>query len=107
MSFLINSVPPLSCAALEAINNLLVDFTSTLSTKQSQQTLEAFAQLDFISRGTQHPKLFQLKCMISLLSARNIVLRAATGSGKTLRNDSPVTSFSGQDSSLARQHATR
>ncbi|KAG2129414.1 uncharacterized protein EDB93DRAFT_1049685, partial [Suillus bovinus] len=27
---------------------------------------------------------FQLRCLISLLSARHVVLRAATGSGKTL-----------------------
>jgi hypothetical protein len=55
---------------LEAINNLPVDFTSALSTKQSQQTLKAVAQLNFILQGTQDPKLSQLKCMISLLFAR-------------------------------------
>ncbi|KAG2099557.1 uncharacterized protein F5147DRAFT_535357, partial [Suillus discolor] len=74
----------LSLAARDAIENLPTDFTSALSMAQHQQVLEAFSQLNFISKGSQHPKLFQLRCLISLLSARHIVLRAATGSGKTL-----------------------
>ncbi|KAG2071996.1 hypothetical protein BDR04DRAFT_1097227, partial [Suillus decipiens] len=60
------------------------DFTSALSIPQHQQVLDAFSRLYLISQGSQRPKLFQLKCLISLLSARHVVLRAATGSGKTL-----------------------
>ncbi|KAG2074038.1 hypothetical protein BDR04DRAFT_1093743, partial [Suillus decipiens] len=55
-----------------------------LSIPQHQQVLDALSRLDLISQGSQRPKLFQLKCLISLLSARHVVLRAATGSGKTL-----------------------
>ncbi|KAG1781872.1 hypothetical protein EV702DRAFT_1238597 [Suillus placidus] len=79
-----SSVRPLSLAARDAIENLPMDFTSALSTIQHQQVLEAFSQLDFLSQGSQHPKLFQFRCLVSLLSARHVVLRAATGSGKTL-----------------------
>src|SRR6267154_5317574 len=79
-----NSVRPLSLAARDAIENLPMDFTSALSTTQHQQILEAFSQPNFLSQGSQYPKLFQPKCLISLLSARYVVLRAATGSGKTL-----------------------
>ncbi|KAG2069163.1 hypothetical protein BDR04DRAFT_1102135, partial [Suillus decipiens] len=63
---------------------LPTDFTSALSIPQHQQILDAFSRLDLISQGSQRLKLFQLKCLISLLSARHVVLRAATGSGKTL-----------------------
>src|SRR6267154_4074252 len=80
-----SSVRHLSLAARDAIENLPMDFTSALSETQHQQVLEAFSQLDFLSQGSQHLKLFQLRCLIlSLLSARHVVLRAATGSGKTL-----------------------
>ncbi|KAG1894283.1 uncharacterized protein F5891DRAFT_928440, partial [Suillus fuscotomentosus] len=75
---------PLSLAARDAIEDLLMDFMSALSMTQHQQVLEAFSRLDLISQGSQCPKLFQLRCLISLLSARHVVLRAATGSGKTL-----------------------
>ncbi|KAG2073671.1 hypothetical protein BDR04DRAFT_1229901 [Suillus decipiens] len=77
-------VQPLSLAARDAIEDLPTDFTSALSIPQHQQVLNAFSRLDIISQGSQRPKLFQLKCLISLLSARHVVLRAATGSGKTL-----------------------
>jgi hypothetical protein len=78
------SVQPLSLAAQDAIEDLPTEFTSALSIPQHQQVLDAFSQLDLISRGSQRPKLFQLRCLISLLSARHVVLWAATGSGKTL-----------------------
>ncbi|KAG1854526.1 hypothetical protein F4604DRAFT_1533388, partial [Suillus subluteus] len=74
----------MSISALNALDNLPTDFTNTLSTVQFQQVLEAFAHLDFVSKGTKHPKLFQLKTLVSLLAGRNVILRAATGSGKTL-----------------------
>ncbi|KAG1898297.1 uncharacterized protein F5891DRAFT_931320, partial [Suillus fuscotomentosus] len=74
----------MSISALNALENLPANFTNTLSTIQIQQVLEAFAHLDFVSKGTKIPKLFQLKALISLLAGRNVVLRAATGSGKTL-----------------------
>jgi len=70
-------IRPLSLAAQDAIENLPTDFKSALSMAQHQQVLEAFLQLDFISQGSQHPKLFQLRSLISLLSARHVVLRAA------------------------------
>ncbi|KAG2093093.1 uncharacterized protein F5147DRAFT_642663 [Suillus discolor] len=79
-----SSVRPLSLAARDTIENLPTDFTGALSTTQHQQVLEAFSRLDLLSQGSQRPKLFQLRCLISLLSARHVVLRAATGSGKTL-----------------------
>ncbi|KAG2133358.1 hypothetical protein DEU56DRAFT_811289 [Suillus clintonianus] len=79
-----SSIRPLSLAARDAIEDLPTDFTSALSTTQHQQVLEAISRLDFISQGSQHPKLFQLRCLVSLLSGRHVVLRAATGSGKTL-----------------------
>ncbi|KAG1793628.1 uncharacterized protein HD556DRAFT_1373490 [Suillus plorans] len=72
----------LSLAARDAIENLPMDFT--LQVTQHQQVLEAFSQLDVLSQGSQHPKLFQLRRLISLLSARQVLLRAATASGKTL-----------------------
>lgn len=84
MSFNIDSVLPMSISALDALENLPTDFTNMLSTIQFQQVLEAFVHLDFISKGTKHPKLFQLKALVSLLAGRNVILRAATGSGKTL-----------------------
>ncbi|KIK31919.1 hypothetical protein CY34DRAFT_19446 [Suillus luteus UH-Slu-Lm8-n1] len=74
----------MSISALDALENLPTDFTNMLSTIQFQQVLEAFAHLDFVSKGTKHPKLFQLKALVSLLAGRNVILRAATGSGKTL-----------------------
>ncbi|KAG1756204.1 uncharacterized protein EDB91DRAFT_1241303 [Suillus paluster] len=79
-----SSVRPLSLAAQDAIEDLPTNFMSALSMTQHQQVLEAFSQLDFLSKDSQHPKLFQLRCLISLLSARHVVLRAATGSRKTL-----------------------
>ncbi|KAG2106209.1 uncharacterized protein F5147DRAFT_535419, partial [Suillus discolor] len=63
-------------------------------TIQIQQVLlEAFAHLDFVSKDTKIPKLFQLKALVSLLAGRHVVLRAATGSGKTpllLSPDKPM-----------------
>ncbi|KAG2065181.1 hypothetical protein BDR04DRAFT_1108910 [Suillus decipiens] len=63
--------------------------------KQHRQVLEAFFKLqlvDVLSQTSQHPKFlfFQLRCLISLLSARHVVLRAATGSGKTLATILPL-----------------
>ncbi|KAG2749372.1 hypothetical protein P692DRAFT_20804099 [Suillus brevipes Sb2] len=80
----LTSIRALSLAARDAIEDLPPDFLSALSTTQHQQVFKAFSRLDFISQGSQHPKLFQLRCLVSLLSARHVVLRAATGSGKTL-----------------------
>ncbi|KAG1758881.1 hypothetical protein EDD22DRAFT_783319 [Suillus occidentalis] len=74
----------MSISALDAVDNLPTDFTSMLSTIQFQYVLEAFAHIDFVSKGTKHLKLFQFKALISLLAGRNVILRAATGSGKTL-----------------------
>ncbi|KAG2047864.1 hypothetical protein BDR06DRAFT_896564, partial [Suillus hirtellus] len=34
--------------------------------------------------GTKQPKPFQLECLISLLTSRHVVVRAATGAGKIL-----------------------
>ncbi|KAG2343352.1 hypothetical protein BDR05DRAFT_962850 [Suillus weaverae] len=79
-----SSVRPLLLAARDAMEDLPTAFTSALSTTQRQQVLEAFSQLDLISQGSRRLKLFQLRCLISLLSARHVVLRAATGSGKTI-----------------------
>ncbi|KAG1816392.1 uncharacterized protein BJ212DRAFT_1354547 [Suillus subaureus] len=78
MSFNVDSVLPMSIFALNALDNLPTDFTNTLSTIQFQQVLEAFAHLDFVSKGTKNPKLFQLKALVSLLAGRNVILRAET-----------------------------
>ncbi|KAG2068680.1 hypothetical protein BDR04DRAFT_1102994, partial [Suillus decipiens] len=51
---------------------------SALSIPQHQQVLDAFSQLDLISQGSQRPKSFQLKCLISLLSARHIIAITVT-----------------------------
>jgi superfamily II DNA/RNA helicase len=61
-----------------------MDFTRALSLTQHQQVLKAFLRLDLLSQGSQCLKLFQLRCLISLLSVRHVVLQAVTGSGKTL-----------------------
>ncbi|KAG2080813.1 uncharacterized protein F5147DRAFT_546799, partial [Suillus discolor] len=82
----------LSLTARDTIENLPTDFTRSLSTTQHQQILEAFSRLDLLSQdhNVRFAKLFQLRCLISLLSAKHVVLRAATGSGKTLATILPL-----------------
>ncbi|KAG2078832.1 hypothetical protein BDR04DRAFT_1085784, partial [Suillus decipiens] len=57
-----------------AIEDLPTDFTSALSIPQHQQVLDAFSRLDLISQGSQWPKLFQLKCLISLWKTLAMIL---------------------------------
>jgi hypothetical protein len=78
------SVPPMSPHALVALQSLPTGFTNTLNIPQRQDITDAFARVDFLAKGTIQPKVFQLKCLISLLASRPVVVRAATGAGKTL-----------------------
>ncbi|KAG2155014.1 uncharacterized protein EDB93DRAFT_1043687, partial [Suillus bovinus] len=52
--------------------------------QRRQDIVDSFTRLDFLAKGTKQPKLFQLKCLVSLLASRHVVVRAATGAGKTL-----------------------
>ncbi|KAG2054205.1 hypothetical protein BDR06DRAFT_1007878 [Suillus hirtellus] len=78
------SVSPMSLAALDALENLPTDFIEPLHLSQRQNIVDSFARLDFLTEGTKQPKPFQLECLISLLASRHVVVRAATGAGKTL-----------------------
>jgi hypothetical protein len=84
ISYDVVSVPPMSLPALDVLQSLPTDFTSALDTLQRQNIVDAFARVDFLMKGTIRPKLFQLKCLISLLVSRHVVVKAATGAGKTL-----------------------
>ncbi|KAG2155301.1 uncharacterized protein EDB93DRAFT_1264911 [Suillus bovinus] len=77
-------VSPMFLAALDALENLPTDFIDPLDISQHQDIVDSFSRLDFLAKGTKQPKLFQLKCLISLLASRHVVVRAATGAGKTL-----------------------
>ncbi|KAG1759353.1 hypothetical protein EDD22DRAFT_1052066 [Suillus occidentalis] len=74
----------MSLAALDALKNLPTEFIEPLHISQRQNIVDSFARLDFLTEGTKQPKLFQLKCLMSLLASRHVVVRAATGAGKTL-----------------------
>src|SRR5947209_5173827 len=84
MDYDVVSVPLMSLPALDALQSLLTDFTSALDTLQHQNIIDAFARVDFLRKGSIRPKLFQLKCLVSLLSSRHVVVKSATGAGKTL-----------------------
>ncbi|KAG1756150.1 hypothetical protein EDD22DRAFT_827858 [Suillus occidentalis] len=70
--------------AVDALENLPTEFIEPLHISQRQNIVDSFARLDFLTEGTKQPKLFQLKCLMSLLASRHVVVRAATGAGKTL-----------------------
>ncbi|KAG1765364.1 hypothetical protein EDD22DRAFT_968582 [Suillus occidentalis] len=74
----------MSLAALDALENLPTEFIEPLHISQRQNIVDSFARLDFLTEGTKQPKLFQLKCLMSLLASRHVVVRVATGAGKTL-----------------------
>ncbi|KAG1750538.1 P-loop containing nucleoside triphosphate hydrolase protein [Suillus paluster] len=78
------SVSPMSLAALDALENLLTEFIEPLHIFQRQNIVDSFARLNFLTEGTKQPKLFQLECLMSLLTSRHVVVWAATGAGKTL-----------------------
>jgi superfamily II DNA/RNA helicase len=84
------SVPPMSFHALDALQSLPTGFTDTLNIPQRQDITDTFARVDFLAKGTIQPKLFQLKCLVSLLASRHVVVRAATGAGKTLATMLPL-----------------
>ncbi|OAX38544.1 P-loop containing nucleoside triphosphate hydrolase protein [Rhizopogon vinicolor AM-OR11-026] len=69
---------------LDALQSLPTDFTSALDTLQRQNIIDAFVRVDFLTKGTIRPKSLQPKCLISSLASRHVVVKAATGAGKTL-----------------------
>jgi Lhr-like helicase len=78
------SVSPMSLAALDALKNLPTEFIEPLDISQRQNIVDSFARLNFLTEGMKQPKLFQLKCLMSLLASRHVVVWAATGAGETL-----------------------
>jgi hypothetical protein len=52
------SVPPMSFHAFDALQSLPTGFTNTLNIPQRQDITDAFAQVDFLAKGTIQPKLF-------------------------------------------------
>ena len=58
MDYDVVSVPPMSLPALDALQSLPTDFTSALDTLQRQSIVDAFARVDFLTKGTIRLKLF-------------------------------------------------
>lgn len=75
---------PLSLLAHNNLENLRSDLTSKFTVEDQRLALELFVLIDHASRGERSPRLFQVEAAISIIRGKDTIVRAGTGSGKTL-----------------------
>ena len=69
---------------------LALAFVAGLTPKQRDIVLEAFFQLDYLSRGLKTPHSFQLDFTLALREGWDVVFQAGTGYGKTIALVLPI-----------------
>ncbi|KLO04323.1 P-loop containing nucleoside triphosphate hydrolase protein [Schizopora paradoxa] len=74
----------LSPLAHKNLKDIHLELAAKLSTEDQRLALELFYLLDRASNGERSPRIFQLEAAISIIRGNDTIVRAGTGSGKTL-----------------------
>ena len=68
----------------DCMRQLQIELCRTLSKVEQWDVVRAFNIMDNLTGGKKLPRLFQTMTMLSILNQRHTVIRAGTGSGKTI-----------------------
>ncbi|KAF8166782.1 hypothetical protein K438DRAFT_2065058 [Mycena galopus ATCC 62051] len=89
-----DSIPlPLSQSSLDAFGGFSLSFMLPLTADERRTVLQAFLHLNIASKGTKTPRLLQLRVALAVIASKDLIVRSATGPGKTLAMILPVLSL--------------
>lgn len=65
-------------------------FERPLTEREHQDVSRAFTLMNYRTSGTKLPRLFQMLATLEVLNGKNLVVRAGTGSGKSIAMALPM-----------------